>query len=172
MLSLDRSNGWNTSVFQILLIAWASSSWCHPSCSVFFFNLGKFSIFLFLFRTYTSIFFVMTDSKDCLTLYVPYHNQVHIQTNKMHFLYVFILQFMYNSTCFEQPFRSSSGIHDLLYLHGLYRVVQSCRWSKSWTPDDERKCCSKYVELYKNCTIHTESASCWFVCIIGKNCLF
>ena len=88
MLSLDRSNGWNTSVFQILLIAWAPSSWCHPSCSVFFFNLGKFSIFLFLFRTYTSIFFVMTDSKDCLTLYVPYHNQVHKQTNKMHFLYV------------------------------------------------------------------------------------
>ena len=34
----------------------------------------------------------------------------------MHFLYVFILQFMYNSTCFERPFLSTSGVHDLLYL--------------------------------------------------------
>ena len=34
----------------------------------------------------------------------------------MHFLYVFILQFMYNSTYFERPFPSSSGVHDLLYL--------------------------------------------------------
>ena len=34
----------------------------------------------------------------------------------MHFLSVFILQFLYNSTCFERPFRSSSGVHDLLYL--------------------------------------------------------
>ena len=34
----------------------------------------------------------------------------------MHFLYVFILQFMYSSTCFELPFRSSPGVHDLLYL--------------------------------------------------------
>ena len=60
------------------------------------------------------------------------------QTNKMHFLYVFILQFMYNSTCFERPFRSSSGFHDLLYLqlssnrktedtfqHGLYRAADT-----------------------------------------------
>ena len=38
------------------------------------------------------------------------------QTNKMHFLYVFILQSLYNRTCFERPFRSSSGVHDLLYL--------------------------------------------------------
>ena len=34
----------------------------------------------------------------------------------MHFLYVFILQFLYNSTSFERPFRSSSGVRDLLYL--------------------------------------------------------
>jgi hypothetical protein len=38
------------------------------------------------------------------------------QTNKMYFLYVFILQPLYNSTCFERPFRSSSAVHDLLYL--------------------------------------------------------
>ena len=30
--------------------------------------------------------------------------------------YVFILQSLYNSTCFERVFRSSSGVHDLLYL--------------------------------------------------------
>ena len=50
----------------------------------------------------------------------------------MHFLYVFILQSLYNSTCFERPFRSSSGVHDLLYL-------QLC----------------KHVELYINCRINT-----------------
>ena len=32
------------------------------------------------------------------------------QTNKMQFLYVFILQFPYISTCFEGPFRSSSAV--------------------------------------------------------------
>ena len=45
-----------------------------------------------------------------------HRNQLYKQTIKMHFLYVFILQFMYNSTCFERPFRLSSGVHDLLYL--------------------------------------------------------
>ena len=45
-----------------------------------------------------------------------HRNQLYKQTNKMHFLYVFIPQFLYNSTCFERPFRSSSGVHDLLYL--------------------------------------------------------
>ena len=34
----------------------------------------------------------------------------------MHFLYVFILPFMYNSTCFERSFHSPPGVHDLLYL--------------------------------------------------------
>ena len=38
------------------------------------------------------------------------------QTNKMHFLCIFILRFLSNSTCFERPFRSSSGVNDLLYL--------------------------------------------------------
>ena len=39
----------------------------------------------------------------------------------MDFLHVFILQFLYNSTCFERPFRSSSGVHDLLYSAALYK---------------------------------------------------
>ena len=56
----------------------------------------------------------------------------------MHFLYVFILQFLYNSTCFERPFSSSSGVHDLLFmvlctnrvnvseirLHGLHTAAE------------------------------------------------
>ena len=45
-----------------------------------------------------------------------HRNQLYKQSNKMHFLYVFILQFLYNCTCFERPFRSSSRVHDLLYL--------------------------------------------------------
>ena len=45
-----------------------------------------------------------------------HRNQLQKQSNKMHFLYVFILQFLYNSTCFERPFRSSSGVNYLLYL--------------------------------------------------------
>ena len=87
----------------------------------------------------------------------------------MHFLYVFILPFTYNSTCFERPSRSSSGVHDLLYSaalygsnrkteqldtfqHGLYRAAE---YSKSWTPDDERNGRSKHVELYINGRINT-----------------
>ena len=31
-----------------------------------------------------------------------HRKQLYKQTNKMHFLYVFILQFLYNSTCFER----------------------------------------------------------------------
>ena len=42
----------------------------------------------------------------------------------MHFLYVFILQFLYKSTCFERLFHSSSGVHDLLYSAALYK---SCK---------------------------------------------
>jgi hypothetical protein len=40
----------------------------------------------------------------------------------MHFLYLFILQFLYNSTCFERPFCSSSGVHDLLYSASVYKL--------------------------------------------------
>ena len=40
----------------------------------------------------------------------------------MHFLHVFILQFLYKSTYFERPFRSSSGIHAK---HGLYRAADT-----------------------------------------------
>ena len=62
-----------------------------------------------------------------------HRNQLYEQTNKMHFLYIFILQTFYNSTFFERPIRSSSGVHDLPYLqlctncalHGLYRAADS-----------------------------------------------
>ena len=103
-------------------------------------------------------------------------NQLYKQTNKMHFLYIFIQQFLYNSTCFERPFRSSSGVHDLLYLQlstsranvfadTFARLVLSCRYSKSWTPDDERNGRSKHVELYKNCWINTYRKYILLVCL-------
>ena len=97
----------------------------------------------------------------------------------MHFLYVFILQFIYNSTCFERPFHSSSGVHDLLYSaalygsnrktkqldtfqHGLHRAAE---YSKSWTADDERNGPSKQVELYINCRMNTYRKCILFVCL-------
>ena len=87
-------------------------------------------------------------------------NQLRKQTNKVHFLYVLILQFLYNSTCFERPFHSSSGVHDLLYLqlctnHDLHALYTAAEYSKLWTPDDERNGRSKLVELYKICRINT-----------------
>ena len=48
-----------------------------------------------------------------------HRNQLYKQTDKMHFPYVFILQFLYKSTCFEGQLRSSSGVHDLLYSAAL-----------------------------------------------------
>ena len=48
--------------------------------------------------------------------YNTFRNLLYKQTNKMYFLYVFILQYFYNSTCLERPFRSSSEVYDLLYL--------------------------------------------------------
>ena len=85
-----------------------------------------------------------------------HRNHLHKQTNKMHFsMYLFYNCFVH-STCFEWPFRSSSGVHKLLYLqlcknranvrlHGLYTAAE---YSKSWTPDDERNGHSKHV-VYK-----------------------
>jgi hypothetical protein len=67
----------------------------------------------------------------------------------MHFQYVFILQISYNSTCFERPFRSSSGVHDLLYSTSLYKPYKRAKRGT-------------FVRF-----IHKGSASCWFVYIIG-----
>ena len=44
----------------------------------------------------------------------------------MHSLYIFILQFLYNSACFERQFRSSSGVHDLPYFAVLYTFACIC----------------------------------------------
>ena len=43
--------------------------------------------------------------------------------------------------------------------------VQSCRYSTSWTPDDERNGRSKHVELYKNCRINTYRKCILLVCL-------
>ena len=45
-----------------------------------------------------------------------HRNQLYKQTYKMQFLYVFITHYLYNSTCFERPFHSSSEVLNLLYL--------------------------------------------------------
>ena len=66
------------------------------------------------FQKYSSL-------KEFDTVCTVHRNQLYKQTNKMHFLYVFILQVLYNSTCFERPFRSSSGVHYLLYSAALYK---------------------------------------------------
>ena len=39
----------------------------------------------------------------------------------MHFLFVFILQFLYNSTSFERLFRSSSGVHKFTLSAAVYK---------------------------------------------------
>ena len=51
-----------------------------------------------------------------------HRNQFCKQTNKMHFLYVLILRsLLYNSTCFERLFRSSSGVHKFTVSAALYK---------------------------------------------------
>ena len=57
-----------------------------------------------------------------LPLYVTvHHKQLYKQTNKMHFLYVFIPQYLYNFTCFKWPFHSSSGVHKFTVYAALYK---------------------------------------------------
>ena len=62
---------------------------------------------------------------------IPYKPLISLykQTNMIHFLYVFILQFLYNSTCFERPFRSSSEVGDLLYLQLCINHANVSNWS-------------------------------------------
>ena len=43
--------------------------------------------------------------------------------------------------------------------------VQSCRYSKLWTPDDERNGRSKHVELQKDCRINTYKMCILLVCL-------
>ena len=70
---------------------------------------------------------------------------------------VYILQSSYNSTCFERPFRSSSGVHDLLYSAALYKPCKRvCRHV------------SKHVELYKNCRINTYRKCVLLVCLYNR----
>ena len=52
----------------------------------------------------------------------------------MQFLYVFIVQFLYNCTYFERPFYSSSGVHDLLYSAALYKSCECLHYFFSFCP--------------------------------------
>jgi hypothetical protein len=47
-------------------------------------------------------------------VYTVHCNQLHKQTNKMHFFSMYLFYNFVPSTCFERPFRSSSGDHKLL----------------------------------------------------------
>ena len=71
----------------------------------------------------------------CTTLHVSNGHFVHHQefmiycilqlcTNSANVSNCFVL-IMYNSTCLERPFRSSSGVHDLLYSAALYKQCKS-----------------------------------------------
>ena len=74
---------------------------------------------------------------------------------------------MYYSTIFVQIYIFRTAISFII--RSSWFTVHSCRYSKSWTPDDERNGRSKQVKLYKNCRIvHTQSAFCWFVYIIDR----
>ena len=55
------------------------------------------------------------------TVRTVYSNPLYKQTDKMHFLYVFTLQFLYNSTCFERPFGSPSGVHKFTVSAAQYK---------------------------------------------------
>ena len=48
--------------------------------------------------------------------------------------------------------------------------VQSCRYSKSWTPDDEWNGRSKHAELSKNCRINTYRKCILLVCLYNWLC--
>ena len=84
------------------------------------------------------------------------------RANKMHFLYVFILPFLYNSTCFERPFRSSSGVHGLLYLQ---LCTNRANVSNCLVVRFQRNGRSKHVELYKNGRINTYRKCILLVCL-------
>ena len=52
---------------------------------------------------------------DFDTVYTLHRNQLYKQTNKMYFLCIYSTIFV-QLYMFRRPFRSSSGVHDLLYL--------------------------------------------------------
>ena len=64
----------------------------------------------------------------------------------MHFL--FILQSLYNSKCFKQLFRSSSGVHNLLYLRLCtnHSTIPNCSILRLELPSAELK---EYIQVRK-----------------------
>ena len=46
--------------------------------------------------------------------------------------------------------------------------IQSCRYRKSWTPDDERNGRSEHVELQKDCRINTYKKYILLVCLYNR----
>ena len=87
----------------------------------------------FLSVTALWVFGVEAKRKSQFDIVCTVHrNQFYKQTNKMHFLYVFILQSFCNSTCFERPFRSSSGVHKFTVSAAVYNkfIVYAAVYNK------------------------------------------
>ena len=86
----------------------------------------------------------------------------------MYFLYAFTLQFLYNSTCFERPFRSSSGVHKFTVFCSSVQTMLTCLTVRSYGWNNhktERNGLSKHVELYKNCRVNTYRKCILLVCL-------
>ena len=89
-----------------------------------------------------------------LTLYVPWivTNYINKPTRCTFCVYLF-----YNLwTTLHVPTKQSDT---------FARFVHSCRYSKSWTPDDERNGRSKHVVLYKDCRTNTYRKCILLVCL-------
>ena len=99
-----------------------------------------------------------------------HRNQLYKQTNNMHLLYVFILQSLYNSTCFERTFHSSSGVHDLLYLQFCtnHTNVSNCLVLRLGLVPTGR---SQHADLYKNCSINKYRKCVLLVCLYNVKVL-
>ena len=95
-------------------------------------------------------------SKHLCTKTNDYINKITRST-----FYVFILQSLYYST-FTVGTCSKCKAEQL----GKFEwCEQTCRYGKSWTPDDEHNSLSKHVELYKDCRINTYKKCILSVCL-------
>ena len=194
VICLIHSMGRITNKFHWNAYLWRQRSWINSSVRQFtstgeFFSWHKFHGINKIFTVQSHIKVIYNLIKIS-TMYnkklrfdivcTVHHNQLYKQTNKMHFLYVFILQcfttlydsndhFIHNQEfmiyCILQLCTNHVTVSNCLVLpvptvrpssytrlHGLYRAAE---YSTSWTPDDEWNGHSKHVELYKNCRINT-----------------
>ena len=79
-------------------------------------NCVRNDVYLFILIIYTQ-----SDVRQFATACTVHRNKLYKQTNKMHFLYVFILQHFCNSTCLKQLFLSSPGFRKFTVSAALYK---------------------------------------------------